>query len=109
MERMANARLMWSLETQGLLPEIHCWFRKHHTTSDDLVRFETFIRDACVKKEHVLTTFSDLEKAFDTTWKHDILSDLWDLSFRLHLPLFRGVLISSTFQSQSMFNAIRSA
>ena len=77
---------MWSLESQGLLTEIQCGFRKNHSTLDHLVRFETFIRDAFVQKQHVLAIFFDLEKAYDTTWKHGILSDLWDLGFRGHLP-----------------------
>ena len=88
MERMINARLMWSLESQGLLSEKQCGFRKNHSTLDHLVRFETFIRNAFIKKEHVLTIFFDLEKAYDTTWKHGILADLWNLGFRGHLPRF---------------------
>ena len=39
-----------------------------------------------VKKEHVLTIIFDLEKAYDTTWKHGILADLWHLGFRGHHP-----------------------
>ena len=66
MERMINARLMWSLESQGLLSEKQCGFRKTRSTLDHLVRFEAFIRNAFVKKEHVLTIFFDLEKAYDT-------------------------------------------
>ena len=88
MERMINARLMWSLKSQGLLSEKQCGFRKNHSTLDHLIRFETFIRNAFIKKEHVLTIFFDLEKACDTTWKHGILADLWDLGFRGHLPRF---------------------
>ena len=88
MERMINARLMWSLELQGLLSEKQFGFRKNRSTLDHLVRFETFIRNAFVKKEHVLTIFFDLEKAYDTTWKHSILADLWNLGFRGHLPRF---------------------
>ena len=41
-----------------------------------------------LKKEHVLTIFFDLEKAYDTMWKHGILADLWNLGFRGHLPRF---------------------
>ena len=85
---MINARLMWSLESQGLLSEKQCGFRKNHSTLDHLVRFETFIRNAFVKKEHVLTIFFDIEKAYDTTWKHGILADLWNLGFRGHLSRF---------------------
>ena len=88
MERMINARLMWSLESQGLLSEKQCSFRKKHSMLDHLVHFETFIRNAFIKKEHVLTIFFDLEKGYDTTWKHSILADLWDLGFRGHLPRF---------------------
>ena len=65
-----------------------CGFRKNHSTLDHLVHFETFIRNAFVEKEHVLTIFLDLEKAYDTTWKHGFLADLWDLGFRGHLPRF---------------------
>ena len=85
---MINARLMWSLESQGLLSEKQCGFRKNRCTLDHLIRFETFIRNAFVKKEHVLTIFFDLEKAYDTTWKHSILADPCDLGFRRHLPRF---------------------
>ena len=81
MERMVNACLMWSLELQGLLFEKQCGFRKNHSMLDHLVCFETFIINAFVKK-NVLTIFFDLEKAYDTTWKHGILVDLWDLGFR---------------------------
>ena len=88
MEKMINARLMWSLELQGLLSEKQCGFRKNHSALHHLVRFETFMINAFVKKEHVLTLFFDLEKAYDITWKHGILADLWDLGFRGHLPRF---------------------
>ena len=36
---------------------------------DHLVRFETFIRNAFVKKEHVLTIFFDLEKRGSTAFR----------------------------------------
>ena len=55
---------------------------------DHLVRLETYIRDAFINKQHVVAIFFDLEKAFDTTWKHGILRDLHDLGLRGHLPSF---------------------
>ena len=57
MERMINARLMWSLESQGLLSEKQCGFRKNRSTLYHLVRFETFIRNAFVKKRTRLNHF----------------------------------------------------
>ena len=88
MERMANARLVCSLESQDLLTDIQCGFRKKRSTLDQLVRFETFIQDTFVQKQHVLPIFFDLQKAYVTTWKHGILSDLWGLCFRGHLSIF---------------------
>ena len=62
--------------------------KKNLCTADHLVRFDSYIRNAFAKKEHVLAIFFDLEKAYDITWKHGILSDLHDLDFRGHLPTF---------------------
>ena len=98
---MINACLMWSFESQGLLSEKQCGFRKNHSTVDHLVRFETFIRNAFVKKQHVLTIFFDLGKAYDTTWKHGTLADLWDLGFRGLLPRF-----IQSFLSERSFTVI---
>ena len=50
-----------------------------------------------LKKEHVLTIFFDLEKAYDTTWKHGILADLWDLGLRGYLPRFIQSFLSERF------------
>ncbi|PVD32243.1 hypothetical protein C0Q70_07676 [Pomacea canaliculata] len=80
--------LTWYLESQSLLSNLQCGFRKRRSTLDHLVRFETFVRDAFVGKEHVLGVFFDLERAYDTTWKRGILLDLHALGFRGRMPLF---------------------
>ena len=41
--------------------------------SEKSARLETFIRDAFVNKEHAVSIFLDLEKAYDTTWEYGIL------------------------------------
>ena len=64
---MLNARLERSLQSQDLLTEIQCGFRKNRSTLDYLVRFQTLIRDASVQKQHVLAIAFDLEKAYGTT------------------------------------------
>ena len=60
MERMVNNRLMWVLESKGLLASEQCGFRKNRSTADHLVRFDSYIRNAFAKKEHVLAIFFDL-------------------------------------------------
>ena len=94
MERMVNARLMWCLESEGHLSDVQCGFRKNRSTVDHLVRFESFVREAFIKKEHVVAIFFDLEKAYDTTWKHGILRDLHELGFRGRLPCFISNFLS---------------
>jgi len=99
MERMINARLVWFLESNGLLSNIQCGFRQGRSTLDHLVRFETFIRNAFAKKEHAVSIFFDLEKAYDTTWKYGILKDLFDMGLKGKLPNF-----ISNFLSDREFN-----
>ena len=52
-----NKQLMWVLESKGLLASEQCGFRKNRSTADQLVRFNSFIRNAFAKKEHVLALF----------------------------------------------------
>ena len=70
MERMINDRLVWFLESQNLLADIQCGFRSQRSTLDHLVKLESFIRDAFINKEHAVSIFFDLEKAYDTTWRY---------------------------------------
>ena len=87
-ERIVNDRLVWYLETNHAISELQSGFRKHRSTVDQLVKFETFIREAFVRKEHVVAVFFDLEKAYDTTWKYGISKDLFNAGLRGRLPDF---------------------
>ena len=63
------------------------------------MRLETFIHEAFIQKQHAVAIFFDLEKAYDTTWKHGIMKDLFDAGLRGRLPLFiQGFLQSRHFQ-----------
>ena len=62
---------MWYLESNHIITEVQSGFRKERSTIDQLIRLETFIREAFVRKDHVVAVFFDLEKAYDTTWKRN--------------------------------------
>ena len=63
-----------------------------------MIRLESFIRDAFVKKEHVVAVFFDLQKAYDTTWTYCIMKDLHKLDLKDRLPLFiQNFLSDRTF------------
>ena len=55
---------------------------------DHLIRLETFIREASIKKEHLVAVFFDLEKAYDTTRKYGIVKDLKNLGLEGRMPIF---------------------
>jgi Reverse transcriptase (RNA-dependent DNA polymerase) len=84
---MINDRLVWFLERNKLIIEIQIGFPKGRSTVDQLVHFETLIREAFAQKQHVVSVFFDLEKAYDTTWKGGILRDLHEVDLRGRLPV----------------------
>ena len=94
MERMVNDRLVWFLEKNKLIATVQSGFRKQRGTLDHLVRFETFIREAFIKKEHVVSVFFDLESAYDTTWKYGIMNDLHDYGIRGRLAYFISAFLN---------------
>ena len=101
MERMVNDHLVWFLEREKkkkkkLIATIQSGFCKQIGTLDHLVRFETFIRETFIKKEHAVSVFFDLESAYDTTWKYEIMNDLHDFSIRGRL----AYLISAFFNER---------
>ena len=95
LERMINTRLIWFLESNGLITNFQCGFRSKRSTVDHLVRLETFVREAFIKKEHLTVVFFDLEKAYDTTWKYGIMRDLSDFGLKGRLPHFIDNFLSN--------------
>ena len=85
---MINQRLIWFLESNKLLSNLQAGFRTKRSTMDQVVHIETLIRETCIKKEHLVAVFFDLEKAYDTTWPYGILKDLNNFGLQGRLPIF---------------------
>ena len=85
---MINARLVWFLETNNLITSSQSGFRRGRSTTDQLIRLESIVRDGFVRGHHVVSVFFDLEKAYDTAWKYGILRDLHSAGLRGRMPLF---------------------
>ena len=94
-EHMIHTRLIWFLESNGLITNFQCGFRSKRCTVDHLFRLETFVREAFIKKKHLTTVFFDLEKAYDTTWKYGIMRDLSDFGLKGKLPHFIDNFLSN--------------
>ena len=65
------------------------WIRSKRSTVDHLVRLETFVREAFIKKEHLTAVI------FDTTWKYGIMRDLSDFGLKGRLPHFIDNFLSN--------------
>ena len=95
---MINLRLIWFLDSNNLLSNLQTGFRAKRSTIDQIVHIETLIREAFIKKEHLVAVLFDLEKAYDTTWPYGILKDL---RLQGRLPIFiKHFLEDWTFQTR---------
>ena len=97
MKRMVTSRLTWHLERLMVITEYQSGFRRRRSIVDNLVTLQTSIRDAFVDSKHLVSIFLDLEKAYDTTWKHGILLDLYKTGFRGRLQMFICDLLSDRY------------
>ena len=82
MERMVNDRLVYYLETKGMINVYQSGFRRGRSTMDPMVCLEHDIRKAQVNKETVVAVFFDIVKAYDTVWKQGLLIKLKQLGIR---------------------------
>jgi len=88
LERIVNNRLTWTLESQQILCQHQYGFRKNRSTTEVLVKLDTAIKKAFCNKQHCISIFFDMQKAYDTTWRRGILNVLYQAGFRGHLPIF---------------------
>jgi ribonuclease HI len=72
LERMVNRRLLYHLESNGLLAPTQTGYRQHRSTEDQLAYLTQDIEDAFQEKKKTLAVFFDLSKAFDRVWKEGL-------------------------------------
>ena len=87
-ERMVNNRLVWFLEKNRLLSPQQSGFRKNKSTMDSLSQLTSHVEQSFKDKKHTTAVFFDLEKAFDTVWRPEILISLHKMGLRGNLPCF---------------------
>ena len=66
---------------------------------DHIVRLETYIGEAIIQKQHLLTIFFDLEKSYETTWRYGIMNDLLNMGLKGRRPNFiKSFLLDRKFR-----------
>ena len=88
MESMINRRLVWYLESIGFFSSAQCGFRKNRCTTDHLVALDTAVRQSFATKQHTFAVLFDIEKAYDTAWRHAILRKLRNAGIRGNMGYF---------------------
>ena len=92
---MVNNRLVYYLEQNNVITEYQSGFRKQHSTTEQMIRLDTWVQEGLANGQHVVAVFFDLEKAYDTSWKYGILCDLFKAGRRGHLPTFISRFLDS--------------
>ena len=88
LEKMVNNRFIFILKQRNLISPWQSGFRRGRSTTENILMLETNIRNANLRRNHLVFIFFDIEKAYDKTWHYGILKDLLNLDFRGNLPIF---------------------
>ena len=97
LERLINERLLEYLVMKKILTTAQCGCQKGRSTTDHLLRLENAIRTAYAHKEHFISIFFDLERAYDMTWRQGIIIDLHKAGLRGLLPKYIGTFLGTRF------------
>lgn len=82
LERMVNDRMVFFLESRGLIHNYQSGFRKGRSTMDPIIALEDAVRRAQVNKESVAAVYFDIERAYDMLWREGLLIKLSQLGVR---------------------------
>ena len=75
-------------EHNNIFSLIQCGFRNYKSIVDHLVRLDTYVRRGFARGEKVISISFDMEKAYDKTWRYDIMKNMYDAGLRGRLPLY---------------------
>ena len=81
-ERVIEQRLRFHLEQIGFINKHQSGFRRAKSTDDHFYRLSQSIMESFNRREHVVATFLDVEKAFDNVWHIGLRYKI----FQLDLP-----------------------
>lgn len=102
MEKLVNKRLSWHLETNKLITNSQNGFRPGRTTTDSHLTLLSEIHNSFKNGQHMVAIFFDLEKAFDTTWRLNILKNLKEDNIDGHILHFiKNFLTDRRFKTKS--------
>lgn len=72
-EKIILTRLNTFLEENNTIPQFQFGFKKFHSAVHQSMRLTQFIEEGYENKEYVVTSFMDIEQAFDRVWKRGLI------------------------------------
>ena len=101
LEKMVNHRLTWCLKKNAAISPTQYGSQSGRSTLDSLAHLEDYIRRGFEQKKITAAIFFDIQKAYDTTWRHLIVKSLHQHGLCGNLPMFiRNFLEERTFQTR---------
>ena len=97
MEKMINTRLVWYLESKKLLSPNQYGFRKNRSTLDPLLKLSNEIQEAFGNNGQTIGVFFDIEKAYDTTWRHGVLKKFYSMGVKGKMLRFLKSFLSDRY------------
>ena len=98
MERMVSNRFTWFMEKNEKYNPAQSGFRKCKSTMDAICQLVTNVQKAMKEKKHLTAIFFDLEKAYDTTWRAEVIKPLLNMGIRDQtLAFFKNFLNNRRF------------
>ena len=97
------------LETKNLLSPFQFGFRKNRSTLDPLLLLTNKIQQGFARQLQTIGVFFDLEKAYDTTWRHGIIKQLHKLGIKGNMIRFISDFLCDRYIKVRVGNKISSA
>ncbi|KAE9528885.1 hypothetical protein AGLY_012460 [Aphis glycines] len=88
LEKIIYNRLSWYATHHKLLSPCHHGFRKYHSTTDCHVKIETEVIETFANKQSMILISLDLQKAYDTVWRHRVINLLKNWNIHGNMLIF---------------------
>jgi hypothetical protein len=79
MEKVLNKRIVYLLESRGLLTECQAGFRPARSVEDQLLRLSQSVDDSFQRRERTVLALLDYAKAYDKVWRDGLICKLIDM------------------------------
>ena len=87
-ERMVKTRLRYHLERNNRIDAFQSGFRKHHSTTDNVMRLISDIQTNWERRQPTVAVFLDLVSAFNKVHRSSVIYKLHSYGIRGHLAFF---------------------